>query len=56
MPEILEGLIDLRPSVEPVIFDDLGHYPQVEDPDRFTAVLTETVGAGPVGTGTAAAG
>lgn len=52
VPEILEGLVDLRPSVEPVLFEDLGHYPQVEDPDRFTAVLTEMVGAGTVGSGT----
>lgn len=45
VPEILEGLLDLRPSVDPVLFEDLGHYPQVEDPDRFTAVLVETVGS-----------
>lgn len=56
VPEILEGLVELRPSVEPVIFEDLGHFPQVEDPDRFTAVLAETVGTGPIGSGTAAAG
>lgn len=55
VPEILEGLLELRPSVEPVIFDDLGHYPQVEDPDRFMAVLAGTVGAGPVGSGAAPA-
>ena len=56
VPEILEGLIELRPSVEAHLFDDLGHYPQVEDPDRFTAVLAETVGSGSVESGTSPAG
>lgn len=60
VPEILEGLLELRPSVEPVLFEDLGHYPQVEDPDRFTAVLAETVRAGgktePADPGASAAG
>lgn len=52
VPEILEGLMDLRPSADPVLFEDLGHYPQVEDPDRFSAVLLETVGsAGQTGDG-----
>jgi pimeloyl-ACP methyl ester carboxylesterase len=45
VPEILDGLVELRPSVRPVRFEDLGHYPQVEDPDRFTAVLVEMIGA-----------
>jgi pimeloyl-ACP methyl ester carboxylesterase len=41
VPEILEGLLELRPSVDPVRFEDLGHYPQVEDPERFVSALTE---------------
>lgn len=45
VPEILDGLVELRPSVRPVRFEDLGHYPQVEEPDRFTAVLVEMIGA-----------
>ena len=39
VPAILEGLVDLRPAAEPTTFPDLGHYPQVEDPDRFTEML-----------------
>ncbi len=39
VPAILEGLVDLRPTVEPTTFPDLGHYPQVEDPDRFIEAL-----------------
>ena len=39
VPAILEGLVDLRPTVEPITFPDLGHYPQVEDPDRFTGAV-----------------
>lgn len=39
VPAILEGLVELRPGVEPVTFPDLGHYPQVEDPDRFSEAL-----------------
>ena len=46
VPEILEGLVELRPSVEPILFDDLGHYPQVEDPDRFTTTLVEIASIG----------
>jgi pimeloyl-ACP methyl ester carboxylesterase len=42
VPEILEGLVEMRPSVEPVRFDDLGHYPQVEDPARWTGTVEET--------------
>ena len=49
VPAILEGLVDLRPSTEPPTFPDLGHYPQVEDPDRFTEALTSVVGD-PAGT------
>jgi pimeloyl-ACP methyl ester carboxylesterase len=43
VPAILEGLVELRPGVEPVTFPDLGHYPQVEDPDRFAAALARVV-------------
>ena len=40
VPAILEGLVDLRPAVDPTTFPDLGHYPQVEDPDRFADALS----------------
>ena len=43
VPAILDGLIELRPGVEPVTFPDLGHYPQVEDSDRFAGALAEAV-------------
>lgn len=41
--EVLEGLIELRPDLPVVRFDDLGHYPQIEDPSRFTAALSESM-------------
>ena len=43
VPAILDGLIELRPGVEPVTFPDLGHYPQVEDSDRFAGALAEAI-------------
>jgi len=43
VPAILEGLLELRPGVEPVAFPDLGHYPQVEDPERFASALASAV-------------
>ena len=45
VPEILDGLVELRPSVETVTFGDLGHYPQVEDPDRLTGALVAALEA-----------
>lgn len=39
VPEVLDGLLDLRPDLTAVRFEDLGHYPQVEDPARFVGVL-----------------
>ena len=39
VPEVLDGLLELRPDLPAVRFDDLGHYPQVEDAERFVAVL-----------------
>ncbi|MGK2956183.1 MAG: alpha/beta fold hydrolase [Solirubrobacterales bacterium] len=45
--EVLDGLLELRPDLPVVRFDDLGHYPQIEDPARFTAALNESMaGAG----------
>lgn len=45
VPEVLEGLIGLRPAAPVTRFEDLGHYPQVEDPDRFMRVLAESMAA-----------
>jgi pimeloyl-ACP methyl ester carboxylesterase len=39
VPEVLDGLLDLRPDLTALRFEDLGHYPQVEDPARFVGVL-----------------
>ncbi|MFZ9669057.1 MAG: alpha/beta fold hydrolase [Solirubrobacterales bacterium] len=46
VPAILEGLLELRPGVEPFTFPDLGHYPQVEDPDRFSEALVAARASG----------
>ncbi len=43
VPEILDGLLEMRPGRRAVRFDDLGHYPQVEDPERFVAALGEAM-------------
>jgi pimeloyl-ACP methyl ester carboxylesterase len=43
VPQVLEGLLELRPDLTAVTFDDLGHYPQVEDPERFAEALTENM-------------
>ena len=43
---VLDGLRELRPSAPVIELPGLGHYPQVEDPDTFTAgtlrLLTES--------------
>ncbi|MEX0621158.1 MAG: alpha/beta hydrolase, partial [Solirubrobacterales bacterium] len=41
VPEVLDGLLEMRPDLSAVRFEDLGHYPQVEDPERFVGVLTD---------------
>lgn len=41
--EVLDGLLELRPDLPVVRFPDLGHYPQIEDPDRFTDALNESM-------------
>jgi pimeloyl-ACP methyl ester carboxylesterase len=33
---VLDGLRELRPAAEVIELAELGHYPQIEDPDRFT--------------------
>ena len=42
---VLEAVIELRPSVPVTRFEDLGHYPQIEDPDRVATALSEAIGA-----------
>lgn len=41
VPEVLDGLLEMRPDLTAVRFEDVGHYPQVEDPERFVEVLGE---------------
>jgi pimeloyl-ACP methyl ester carboxylesterase len=47
VPEVLDGLLEMRPGLRTIRFDDLGHYPQVEDPARFVTALTESMAASP---------
>jgi pimeloyl-ACP methyl ester carboxylesterase len=43
VPEVLEGLLEMRPDLSARRFSDIGHYPQIEDPERFTGALTEAI-------------
>jgi len=45
VPEVLDGLLELHPDLPVTRFDDLGHYPQIEDPARFAAVVNEAMAA-----------
>ncbi|HET9120786.1 MAG TPA: alpha/beta hydrolase [Solirubrobacterales bacterium] len=36
---VLDAVIELRPAAEVTRFEDLGHYPQIEDPQRVADVL-----------------
>jgi pimeloyl-ACP methyl ester carboxylesterase len=36
---VLDALVELRPAAPLTRFDDLGHYPQIEDPGRVAAAL-----------------
>jgi pimeloyl-ACP methyl ester carboxylesterase len=37
----------MRPGVPAVRLENLGHYPQVEDPRRFVEALTRAMAASP---------
>jgi pimeloyl-ACP methyl ester carboxylesterase len=37
--QVLEAVLELRPQVPVTRFEDLGHYPQIEDPARVAEVL-----------------
>jgi pimeloyl-ACP methyl ester carboxylesterase len=41
VPEVLDGLLEMRPDLSAVRFEGVGHYPQVEDPERFVGVLVD---------------
>jgi pimeloyl-ACP methyl ester carboxylesterase len=36
---VLNAVLELRPQAPVTRFEDLGHYPQIEDPGRVAAVL-----------------
>ncbi len=42
---VLDGVLALRPQVPLRRFEDLGHYPQIEDPGRIAAVLSGALAA-----------
>ncbi len=42
-PEVLDGLRELRPHAPVIEFPELGHYPQVEDPEALAAALREAL-------------
>jgi pimeloyl-ACP methyl ester carboxylesterase len=44
-PDVLEGLVELRPQAPVTELGDLGHYPQIEDPARLAAALDEAIRA-----------
>jgi len=39
---VLRGLQALRPGMAVTEFGDLGHYPQIEDPERVASVIAAT--------------
>ena len=36
---VLDAVLELRPAAPVTRFADLGHYPQIEDPDRVAEAL-----------------
>jgi pimeloyl-ACP methyl ester carboxylesterase len=36
---VLDAVLELRPSAPVIRFEDLGHYPQIEDPERVAVAL-----------------
>jgi pimeloyl-ACP methyl ester carboxylesterase len=42
---VLEAVLELRPAAPVTRFEDLGHYPQIEDPGRVAGVLRESLPA-----------
>jgi pimeloyl-ACP methyl ester carboxylesterase len=43
--QVLDAVIALRPSAPVTRFEDLGHYPQIEDPERVAAALQAALDA-----------
>jgi pimeloyl-ACP methyl ester carboxylesterase len=44
-PAVLDAVLDLRPSAPVTRFEDLGHYPQIEDPARVEDALRRALAA-----------
>jgi pimeloyl-ACP methyl ester carboxylesterase len=42
---VLEAVLELRPEASLARFDDLGHYPQIEDPERLATALRDALPA-----------
>jgi pimeloyl-ACP methyl ester carboxylesterase len=42
---VLDAVLELRPAAEPTRFEDLGHYPQIEDSERVAGALREALAA-----------
>ncbi len=42
---VLNAVVELRPAADVTRFEDLGHYPQIEDPERVADVLRASVPA-----------
>ncbi len=43
VPDILDGLLEMRPELPVVRLPEIGHYPQVEDPEGFSQVLARAL-------------
>lgn len=43
--QVLDAVLELRPSAPLTRFDDLGHYPQIEDPSRVAGALRAALAA-----------
>jgi pimeloyl-ACP methyl ester carboxylesterase len=42
---VLDAVLELRPSAQVTRFEDLGHYPQIEDPGRVAVALRSALAA-----------
>ena len=42
---VLDAVLELRPAAELTRFEDLGHYPQIEDPERVAGALRGALAA-----------
>jgi pimeloyl-ACP methyl ester carboxylesterase len=40
---VLDAVLELRPAADPTRFEDLGHYPQIEDPERVAGALRQAL-------------